>query len=84
MTKEYDSLMKNKTWVLVENKPNQKVVSCKWIFKNKQGVLKSDPIRFQARLVAGGNTQREEINYTKLFSPVIKHTSIRFLMAVVA
>ena len=29
MIKEFESLKKNQTWVLVEGKPNQKVASCK-------------------------------------------------------
>ena len=29
MSEEFESLQKNQTWVLVERKPNQKVVSCK-------------------------------------------------------
>ena len=56
MTEEFESLYKNQTWVLVERKPNQKVVSCKWIFKRKQGATKNEPIRFKARLVAQGYT----------------------------
>ena len=70
--------------MLVERKPNQKVVSCKWIFKWKQGATENEPIRFKARLVAQGYTQREGIDYTKVFSPVVKHTSIRVLMSIVA
>ena len=60
------------------------MVSCKWIFKQKQGATENEPIRFKARLVAQGYTQREGIDYTKVFSPVVKHTSIRVLMSIVA
>ena len=84
MTEEFESLQKNQTWVLVERKPNQKVVSCKWIFKWKQGATENEPIRFKARLVARGYTLREGIDYIKVFSPVVKHTLIRVLMSIVA
>ena len=84
MTEEFESLQKNQTQVLVERKPNQKVVSCKWIFKWKQGATENEPIRFKARLVARGYTPREGIDYIKVFSPVVKHTLIRVLMSIVA
>ena len=68
--------------MLLERKPNQKV--CKWIFKRKQGATENELIRFKTRLVAQGYTQREGIDYTEVFSPVVKHTSIRVLMSIVA
>ena len=68
--------------MLLERKPNKKV--CKWIFKRKQGATENELIRFKTRLVAQGYTQREGIDYTEVFSPVVKHTSIRVLMSIVA
>ncbi|GJY62584.1 retrovirus-related pol polyprotein from transposon TNT 1-94 [Tanacetum coccineum] len=38
MEEEMDSLRKNKTWVLVDHPVGQKLVSCKWLFKIKEGV----------------------------------------------
>lgn len=35
MAEEMESLIKNKTWILVDRPKNQKVVSCKWIYKKK-------------------------------------------------
>ena len=84
MIEEFESLQKYQTWVLVERKTNQKVVSCKQIFKRKQGATENEPIRFKSRLVARGYTQREGIYYIEVFSPVVKHTSIRVLMSIIA
>lgn len=65
----------------VENPGAQKLVSYKWIFKKKMEVGEVETIRFKARLVARGFTQVEGIDYTEVFSPVVKHTSIRILLA---
>ncbi|GJR98548.1 retrotransposon protein, putative, ty1-copia subclass [Tanacetum coccineum] len=56
---EMDSLRKNKTWELVDHPAGQKLVSCKWLFKIKEGIEGVQKPRYKARLVACGFTQRQ-------------------------
>lgn len=84
MIDEIDSLIKNGTWILVDKVEGRKIVSCKWIFKKKIESADNELIRFKARLVARGFTQEQGIDYNEVFSPVVKHASIRVLLAVVA
>nr|GFD54365.1 copia LTR rider [Tanacetum cinerariifolium] len=35
---EMDSLRKNKTWELVDHQAGKKLVTCKWLFKIKEGI----------------------------------------------
>ena len=56
MDEEVESLMKNETWKLIRKPEKKKDVSCKWIYKIKEGIPGAEPRRFKARLVARGFT----------------------------
>nr|GEU52384.1 retrotransposon protein, putative, Ty1-copia subclass [Tanacetum cinerariifolium] len=62
----------------------QKLVSYKWLFKIKEGIEGVQKPRYIPRLVARGFTQRAGIDYNKVFSPVVRHTSIRVILALTA
>lgn len=80
MNDEYQSLMNNHTWDLVELPKGCKAIRNKWVFK-----LKTDSAgkidRYKARLVAKGCSQRPGIDYMETYSPVVRYSSIRLLMA---
>ena len=57
MDTEFDSLIKNKTWELVDLPAGRKAIGTKWVFKTKRdGEGKIE--RYKARLVAKGFAQK--------------------------
>ena len=78
-----DPLRKNNIWILVKRLMDQKVIGCRWIYKRKPGIPGVEAARFKARVVAKGYSQVEGIDYHEVFSPVVKHTSIRLILAIV-
>ena len=50
----------------------------------KDGFPDKNNVCYKARLVAKCYTQIEGVDYNKVFSPVINHSSIRILFALVA
>lgn len=83
MQVEYDSLIKNKTWELVDPPKSKNVISCKWVF-----VVKRKPDgsveKFKARLVARGCSQKYNIDYKETYAPVVRHSTIRLVLALAA
>ena len=65
ISEEYESLMKNGTWELVEAPPGRNIVTCKWVFKAKRDA-EGRIVRFKARLVARGFTQAYGLITSKL------------------
>lgn len=55
---EFNSFIKNKTWVFVKIPKNAKVLDSRWLFKIKQGIKGFEPSRFKVRLVAQGFAQK--------------------------
>ncbi|KAG8478421.1 hypothetical protein CXB51_028187 [Gossypium anomalum] len=84
MQEEMESLHKNKTWDLVKLPKGKKTIRCKWVFKKKEGTPGVEEPKYKARLVAKGYSQVPGVDFTDVFSPVVKHSSIRALLGIVA
>ncbi|RVW67999.1 Retrovirus-related Pol polyprotein from transposon TNT 1-94 [Vitis vinifera] len=84
MVEEIQSLHKNQTWDSVELPEGKKAIRCKWVYKKKKTVSEKDGENFKAHLVAKGYSQREGIDYDEIFSPVVRHTSIKTMLGLVA
>lgn len=83
MDEEYSSLIKNKTWSLIDLPANRKALPSKWVFKTKTD-LSGNIIRFKARLVIKGYAQKKGRDYEEVFSPVARYTTLRYLFALAA
>ena len=80
MDEEINQIEKQQTWELVELPQGHKAVKCRWVYDAK--LNSNDEItRYRARLVAKGFTQQKGINYDEVFSPVVKYSTIRFMLA---
>lgn len=81
MDEEYNSLMNAGTWTLVDKPMDKNIIGCKWVYKIKtdaQGHI----MRYKARLVAQGYAQEYMVDYEEVFSPVVRQTTFRTLLAV--
>jgi hypothetical protein len=80
MEEEYGALMSNGTWELFPRSQGSNVVTGKWVFTHKlrvDGTLD----RYKARWILRGFTQRPEVNYDEIFSPVVKSATVHTVLA---
>jgi hypothetical protein len=80
MDAEFDALVKNKTWHLVQPQKGVNVIDYKWVYKIKR---KADGNldRYKARLVAKGFKEQYVIDYEETFSPVVKSATLRVILS---
>jgi hypothetical protein len=80
MTSGREPWMKNNTLHLVSSQQASNIIDCKWVFKikhRKDGLVD----RYKARLVVKGFKQRYGIDYSDMFSPVVKPATIRLILS---
>ena len=82
MHEEINSLNKNKTYDLVELPKDKKALKNKWVFKLKKDGDKL--VKYKARLVVKGFSQKQGIDINEIFSPVVKMSSIQVVLGLVA
>ncbi|KAH9309219.1 hypothetical protein KI387_037130, partial [Taxus chinensis] len=82
MDEEMDSLEHNQTWDLVKLPAGKRTLQNKWVYriKEEEGGHK----RYKERLVVKGFAQKVGIDFGEIFSPVVKMTSIRTVLSLVA
>jgi histone deacetylase 1/2 len=79
----FEALQRNKTWTLVPRPPDTCIISGKWVFKVKT-VANGSFDRTKARWVVRGDIQRPRIDFNETFSPVVKPTTIRTVLSLIA
>ncbi|KAH9682249.1 hypothetical protein KPL71_027276 [Citrus sinensis] len=83
MQEEIEALHKNKTWELVPLPHGRKAIGNKWVYKIKRDG--NDQVEwYRARLEVKGYAQKEGIDFNEIFSPVVRLTTVRIVLAMCA
>eukprot|EP01018_Ginkgo_biloba_P034471 Gb_28273 [translate_table: standard] len=83
MEAEFDALVRNDTWTLIEFPLHKDVIGTKWIYKTKYKFDGSID-KHKARLVAKGYAQQEGIDYIETFAPIEKMDTITIVLVLAA
>ena len=83
MKDEIESINKNNVWELTDLPKDRKAIGCKWVLRRKFKVDGSLE-RYKARLVAKGYNQQPGVDFVDTYSLVVRFTSVRIIMSIVA
>ena len=83
MEEEMQSLQKNQTWELVKLPKGKRAIGCNWVYKKKETGSEKEGEKFKACLVAMSYSQKQLVDYDEIFSPMVKHISIRTILSLV-
>ncbi|MCO5546578.1 hypothetical protein L7F22_000007 [Adiantum nelumboides] len=83
MQSEYNSIVANETWDLVELPKGKNALPCKWVYKKKYTTEDPTP-RYKARLVVKGFKQQKGVDFNEIFSLVVKMTTLHNVLGLVA
>nr|GEU36115.1 ribonuclease H-like domain-containing protein [Tanacetum cinerariifolium] len=80
MNSEIEALNENHTWIITDLPLRRKAIGNKWIYKIKYK-SSGDIDRYKARLVVKGYSKKEGVDFDETFSPVMKMSTVRCLIA---
>ncbi len=80
---EYEALLANGTWELVDRPTHQHVLTGKWAFKRNRDINRQVK-RYKARWVGRAFEQREGVDYFETFAAVVKASTNKALFAITA
>ncbi len=83
MKVEYEALLNNGTWVLIDCLKHQYLLTGKWAFKRTRDINRNIK-KYKARWVGGRFQQQEEIDYFQIYSPAVKVATNKAFFAVTA
>jgi transposase InsO family protein len=82
-TLEYNTLVENGTWEIVELPAGKQAIGSRWVWKvkhNSDGTIE----RYKARVVAKGYLQCPGFDYTDVFAPTYRPAALRLVLALAA
>lgn len=78
MDAEMSSLVENNVFDVVEKPCDKNVIGGRWVYATKSD--QDGNVKYKARFVAKGYSQKEDVDYFETFSPTAHLTSVRMLM----
>ena len=80
MNDEFNSLLKNGTWELVDLPNGRKAIENKWVYRIKRD-KEGKEIKKKSRLMVKGFRQKAGIDYGETFAPVVQVQSLGLLLS---